>query len=465
MHTRRENFDAVVIGSAQAGDQLAVDFARAGLRTALVDSLGSAEPCVDSACAPSQSLIASANVAHMVRKAPDFGVRTGSVEVDFGKVQMRKQAVVDGLRSQAARAFTHTAGLTHLKGETRFEGPGELLVREDGDIVCALHAARIFINTGARPALPQLPGLDEVPYLTSGSAMELEELPDHLLVLGGSYLGVELAQMFRRFGSRVSVVERQVQLLPREDRDVAASIAEILRADGLEVFLETEAIGVTSDAAGGVRLKVRTASGEHVLVGSRLLVVAGREPNTDGLNLAAAGIAVDARGYISVNERLETSARGVYALGGVNGGPAFTHVAYDDLRIIRAAVLESSSSVTTGRVCPYTAFTDPQLGRIGVTEWEAREQGRTIRIAKLPMNRLTRAAQMNESRGLMKVVIDCDTDLIIGAAVLGVDSGEIMAMLQTAMMANMSYTALREGMCALPTLVGSRANPFVALDS
>jgi pyruvate/2-oxoglutarate dehydrogenase complex dihydrolipoamide dehydrogenase (E3) component len=461
MHTRHENFDAVVIGSSQAGEPLAIEFARAGLNTALIDGIESGDPCVDSACAPSQSMIASANVAHLVRKAPAFGVRTGSVEVDFGKVQLRKQAVLDGLRDRADRALSDTSGLTLVKGEARFESPASLAVREAGDVVRELHAPKIFINTGARSALPPLPGLDEVPYLTSGSAMELEELPDHLLVLGGSYLGVELGQMFRRFGSRVSIVERQGQLLPREDRDVAASIAEILRADGIEVFLETEAIGVTSDSTGGVRLKVRTASGEHVLAGSRLLVVAGREPNTDGLDLAAAGVAVDERGYICVNERLETSARGVYALGGVNGGPAFTHVAYDDLRIIRASVLEKTA-ITTGRVCPYTAFTDPQLGRIGVTESEARGQGRTVKVAKLPMNRHTRAMEVNESRGLMKVVVDCDTDLIIGAAVLGVDSGEIMAMLQTAMM---SFTALREGMCALPTLAGSRANLFVALDS
>ena len=465
MHTRHERYDAVVIGSGLAGESLAIEFARAGLHTALLEGFEFDSTRVDSGCAPSKSLIASANVAHLARKASEFGVQTGSVEVDFGKVQMRKQAVMEGLRSQAAQALSDTPGLAVLKGDARFESAGTLIVRAEGDAVVELEAQKIFINTGARPALPNLPGLDQVPYLTSSSAMELDELPDHLLVLGGSYLGVELGQMFRRFGSRVSIVERQSQLLAREDRDVAATVAEILREDGVEVFLETEAIGVTNGSAGDVKLKVRTPSGEHVLAGSRLLVVAGREPNTAGLDLPAAGVAVDARGYIRVNERLETSARGIYALGGVNGGPAFTHVAYDDLRIIRANVRDNAQSISMGRMCLYTAFTDPQLGRIGLTESEAREQGRNVRVAKLVMNRGARAVELKEPRGLMKVVIDSDTDQIIGAAVLGVDSGEFIATLQIAMMANMPYTALRDGMFAHPTLAGSLNNLFAAFSA
>lgn len=454
----------MVIGSGQAGEPLAIEFARAGLHTALLDGFAFGGACVESGGAPSKTLSASANVARLARRASDFGVETGNVEVDFGKVQMRKQAVMAGLRSQAMQTLSDTPGLMVLKGDPRFESAGSLLVREEGDVVRELRADRIFINTGARPALPKLPGLTEVPYLTSSTAMDLDELPDHLLVLGGSYLGVELGQMFRRFGSRVSIVERQSQLLAREDRDVAATVAEILREDGVEVFLETEAIGVVNDPAGGVRLKVRTPSGEHVLAGSRLLVVAGREPNTDGLDLPAAGIAVDARGYVRVNERLETSVQGVYALGGVNGGPAFTHVAYDELRIIRANVLEHAQATTTGRMCPYTVFIDPHLGRIGLTESEAREQGRAVRVAKLPMNRVVRAVELNEHRGLMKVVIDSRTNRILGAAVLGVDSGEIMAMLQIAMMANMPYTSLRDGMFAHLSLAGSLDNLFATLD-
>ena len=464
MHTPHERYDAVVIGSGQAGEPLAIEFARAGLHTALLEGFEFGGACVESGCASSQSLIASANVARLARRASDFGVETGSVVVDFGKVQRRKQAVIDGLRSQAMQTLSDTPGLTVLKGEARFESAGSLLVREKDAAILELQAERMFINTGARPALPKLPGLTAVPYLTSSSAMDLNELPDHLLVLGGSYLGVELGQMFRRFGSRVSIVERQSQLLAREDRDIAATVAEILRDDGVEIFLETEAVDVVNDAAGGVRLKVRTPSGEHSLAASRLLVVVGREPNTEGLDLGAAGIAVDARGYVRVNGRLETSVQGVYALGGVNGGPAFTHVAYDELRIIRANVLENAQASTTGRMCPYTAFIDPQLGRIGLTESEAREQGRTVKVAKLPMNRAARTVELNEPRGLMKVVIDSGTHRIIGAAMLGADSGEIMAMLQIAMAANMPYTSVRDGMVAHPTLAGSLNNLFATID-
>ena len=454
----------MVIGSGQTGAPLAIEFARAGFQTALLDGFESGDACVGSGCGPSRSLIASANVAHLARHASDFGVQTGSVEVDFGKVQMRKQAAMEGLRIQSAQALSDTPGLTLFKGGARFESPASLIARADDAEVIEIQSRKIFVNTGARPALPSVPGLDQVPYLTSSSALELDELPDHLLVLGGSYLGVELGQMFRRFGARVSIVERQSQLLAREDRDVAATIAEILREDGVEVFLETEAVGVAADPAGGVRLKVRTPSGEHVLTGSRLLVVVGREPNTDGLDLGAAGIAVDARGYIRVNERLETSVPGIYALGGVNGGPAFAHVAYDDLRIIRANVLDNGHASTIKRICPYTAFSDPPLGRVGLTESEAREQGRTVKVAKLAMNRRARAVELNEPRGMMKVVVDRDTDRILGAAVLGADSGEIMATLQVAMMANMPYTSLREGMFTPPTLAPSLNDLFAALD-
>ena len=465
MLIRHENYDAVVIGSGQAGEPLAIEFARAGLHTALLEGGEFGDGCVDTGCAPSKSLIASANVAHLARQAPAFGVQTGTVEVDFGKVQMRKHAVLEGLRSESLRALRAAPDLTVLRGETRFENAGSLLVREQDGSMLGLHAPRIFINTGARPTLPDLPGLADVPHLTSSSAMELDELPDHLLVLGGSYLGVELGQMFRRFGSGVSVIDKQSQLLAREDRDVAATMAEILREDGVEVFLETEAIAVATAPAGAVRLTVRTSSGEHVLAGSHLLVVAGREPNTGGLDLSAAGIEVDARGYIKVNERLETSAPGVYALGGVNGGPAFTHVAYDDMRIIRAGVLDNANANTLGRMRPYIAFTDPQLGRFGLTETEAREQGRAVRVVKPPTHRAARVAEQAGPRGLMKVVIDCATDRIVGAAVIGADSGEIMAMLQTAMMADMTYKALSEGMFAHPTLTGSRINLCAILDN
>ncbi|HXF15811.1 MAG TPA: mercuric reductase [Burkholderiales bacterium] len=455
------SYDAVVIGAGQVGESLAIEFARAGLQTVLVDDAEHGGTCT--CCGSSKAMLASANVARLARRAAHFGIETGSVEVDFSKVQLRRLSVMDGLRTQAVQALEDTAGLIVLKGEAQFQKAESLVVRETGDDPVELQAARIFINTGARPALPDLPGLSDVPYLTSSSAMDLEQLPDDLLVLGGSYLGVELGQMFRRFGSRVSIIERQSQLLPREDRDIAAAVAENLREDGVGVFLETEAIGAATDSGGGVKVKARTPFGERALTGSHLLIVAGHEPNTRGLNLGAAGIDVDDRGYIKVNERLETSARGVYALGAVNGGPAFAHVAYDDFRVVRANVLDNGHATITRLTCPYTAFLDPQLGRIGLTETQAREQGRQVKVAKLPMNRVARAVELNESGGLMKVIVDSGTQRILGAAVLGVDSREIIAIFQIAMMADMPYTALRDSMFAHPTLVGSLDNLFAAL--
>jgi len=467
MHTRHERFDSVIIGSSQAGDKLAIDLARAGLRVALVyGHAQQGDACVDSGCGPSRPLLASANVARVARTAADFGVETGDVAVNFGKVQLRKQAVVDRLRSKAMQVLSNTPRLTVIRGDPEFESARVVRVQElSGDAVLELQSPRIIVNTGARPALPGLPGLAAVPYLTSSSATDVDELPQHLLVLGGSYLGVEFAQMFRRFGSRVSIIERQSQLLAREDRDIAAAVAQTLREDGVEVFLETEAVGVVNDPAGGVRLKVRTPSGRHDMPGSRLLVVAGHEPNTQGLNLRAAGVAVDSNGYIRVNERLETTAVGVYALGVVNGGPAFPHVAYDDVRVIRDNILENAQATTARRTCPYTAFINPPLGRIGLTQAQAREQGRTVKVAKMPMSRTERAAELSESRGLMKVLIDSGTDRIIGAAVFGVDSAEIIGMLQVAMIADLPYTALRDSMSAHPTLVGSLNNLFAALES
>lgn len=467
MPTRREHCDAVVIGSNRTAVQLAVECARAGLQTVLVECCDEAPAGIEDGGAGA-CLLASANIARLARSAGDFGVHTGDVEVDLCKVQrLRKQALVGGASKVSVQALRNTANLKVLRGEPRFEGSRRLRVsegqdsRDNSQSPLELEAARFFISTGALAAPPVLPGLDSVPYLSASSALEVEELPAHLLVLGGGYLGVEFAQMFRRLGSRVSIVERRSQLLAREDRDIAAAMAQTLREDGVEVFLETEAIGVTSETGAGVQLQVRTPSGVHALPGSSLLVVAGRQPNTQELNLAAAGVAVDSRGYIEVNECLETSAPGIYALGAVNGGPPFAQVAYDDFRVIRTNLLEGASSGKAVRTSPYTAFTDPPLGRIGLTHAQARAQGRKIRLAKLPLSK-GRAVTLAESRGLIKLLIDTNSDRIIGAAVLGIHSAEIIGILQMTMMAGMPYTALRDGMSAHPALAGSLDNLFTA---
>jgi pyruvate/2-oxoglutarate dehydrogenase complex dihydrolipoamide dehydrogenase (E3) component len=293
--------------------------------------------------------------------------------------------------------------------------------------------------------------------------MELGEVPDHLLVLGGSYVGLEFAQMFRRFGSEVTVVQRGKQLMSREDTDVAEAVAEVMRQDGIEVLLQAQAQRAEQTEDGKIRLTVRTPEGENTLEGSHLLAAAGRPPNTEKLNLDAAGMETDKRGQIKVNERLETNVEGVYALGDVKGGPAFTHISYDDFRIIRTNLLEGGNATITDRKVPYTVFIDPQLGRAGLSEQEAREQGRNIRVAKIPMSYVARAIEVDETRGFMKAIVDADTDQILGCAILGVEGGEIAAMLQIAMMGEVPYTTLRDTVFSHPTLSESLNTLFAAV--
>jgi pyruvate/2-oxoglutarate dehydrogenase complex dihydrolipoamide dehydrogenase (E3) component len=304
-----------------------------------------------------------------------------------------------------------------------------------------------------------------VPTLDSTSIMELDEVPEHLLVLGGGYVGLEFGQMFRRFGSQVTIVQRGKQLLAREDADVAEAVAEILREDGIEVLLQTDATRV-EHADGAIRLTVSGAERtERTLSGSHLLVAAGRAPNTDRLDVAAAGVETDQRGYIRVNERLETNVPGIYALGDVKGGPAFTHISYDDWRIIRTNLLEGGQATTTGRLVPYTVFIDPQLGRVGLTEAEARARGRPIRVAKLPMRHVARALEVDESRGFMKAIVEADTGQILGYACLGIEGGELMNMVEIAMLGKVPYTVLKEAIFAHPTLGEALNNLFMALDA
>jgi pyruvate/2-oxoglutarate dehydrogenase complex dihydrolipoamide dehydrogenase (E3) component len=379
-------------------------------------------------------------------------------------VRQRKRDIVDNFRNGGEQRIQETEGLNLLKGEARFTGPEELKVRLNGGDELRLTAENIFINVGAKPANPPVEGLDSVPTLNSTTIMELGEVPDHLLVLGGGYVGLEFAQMFRRFGSEVTVVQRGRQLLSREDADVAEAVAEILREDGIEVLLETRAERAEQTEDGSIRLTIRTPEGESTLEGSHLLATAGRPPNTDQLNLEAAGVETDKRGFIKVNERLETNVPGIWALGDVKGGPAFTHISYDDFRIVRTNLLEGGNATINDRMVPYTIFIDPQLGRVGLSEEEAREQSRNVRVAKMPMSHVARALEVDEPRGVMKAVVDAETHQILGCAVLGIEGGEVMAMIQIAMMGGVPYTVLRDAIFAHPTLAESLNNLFATID-
>ena len=456
--TASERYDAIVIGAGQAGGPLATALARSGRRTALIEREHVGGTCVNEGCTPTKTMVASARVAYLARRAGDYGVHSGPIRVDMGRVRERKRAIVKSFRAGSLRRIEAAEGVDLICAEARFTGPRQVVV--DGRL---LEADLVFINTGGRPAAPDVAGLDRVPSLDSTSIMELDELPEHLIVLGGGYVGLEFGQMFRRFGSRVTVLQRAHQLLPQEDEDVAEAVLGILREDGAEVLLGATARRAES-AGSGVRISVATAAGERTIEGSHVLRAAGRVPNTDRLDLTAAGIAMDDKGFIAVSPRLETSVPGVYALGDVKGGPAFTHISYDDFRIIRTNLLQGGRACITDRLVPYTVFIDPQLGRVGLNEKDARRQGRAYRVARLPMSSVARALELDESRGFMKALVDPGTGAILGAAVLGIEGGELMASLQLAMMGNLRYDQLRDAVFAHPTLAESLNNLFSTLE-
>jgi pyruvate/2-oxoglutarate dehydrogenase complex dihydrolipoamide dehydrogenase (E3) component len=459
-----KKYDAIVIGSGQSGKPLSIALAKSGRRTAIIERKYIGGTCINYGCTPTKTMVASARVAYLSRRATDYGVHTGPVSVTMGEVRSRKQSVVDSFRDSGRRAIESTPGLDLIWGEASFTGAHSLEVQLNAGGKSELEASVIIINTGGRPGGAPVPGLESVSYLDSTSIMELDELPSHLLVLGGGYIGTEFSQMFRRFGSDVTIVQRGERMLGREDPDVADEVAKILREDGISILLNTEARRAAQSGS-EIELVVGSDSGEQTLKGSHLLVAAGRAPNTEALNLAAAGIKADKRGFVTVNDKLETNAPGVYALGDVNGGPQFTHISYDDFRVLRINLIEGGNATTTDRLVPSTIFIDPQLGRVGLSETEARKKGLNIRVAKIPMSYVARAFEMGETRGFIKAVVDADTKQILGCAVLGIEGGELMAMLEIAIMGKVPYTILKEAIFAHPTLAESLNTLFMSMDA
>ena len=462
--TTDDRYDAIILGAGQAGLPLSTALAGAGWKVALVERQHLGGSCINEGCTPTKTMVASAGVAYLVKRAADYGLRTGDVRVDMATVRQRKRDIVHSFRRSSQRRVDNAEGLELLRGEGRFVAAHTVEVALNAGGTCRITADHVFINVGARPSIPPVPGLAGVPYLDSTTIMELGEVPEHLLIAGGGYVGVEFGQMFRRFGSEVTIVQRGDQLLSHEDADVAVAVADILAEDGIEILLGASVTRAALAEGGHIELTLDLGQGKRTLSGSHLLVATGRTPNTEALNLEAAGIEADDRGYIKVNSRLETNVPGVYALGDVKGGPAFTHISYDDYRVVRANLLDGEDASIEGRLVPYAVFIDPQLGRVGLTEKEARARGQAYRLAWMPMNYVARALELDRPRGLMKALVDPETDQILGIAVLGVEGGEIMAIVEVAMMGRLPYTALRDGIFTHPTLSESLNTLFFSFE-
>jgi pyruvate/2-oxoglutarate dehydrogenase complex dihydrolipoamide dehydrogenase (E3) component len=439
-------YDAIVIGSGQAGNPLSQKLADKGWAVALIEQAHLGGTCINTGCTPTNTMIASAQVVHYARNASRWGVRAGDVSVDLPAVVARKDKVVESFRSGHQRNVEKRPSLHLYRGHAQFAAPHRVTIDNQ-----SLEGERIFINTGARASIPRIEGLDTVGYLTNASIMELNELPEHLMVLGGGYIGLEFGQMFRRFGSRVTVVHQSDQILPREDAEVAGELQKILEAEGMAFLLNARTTRVQK-TGGQIALTLEGPSGSSHLSGSHLLVATGRVPNSDKLGLEKAGVATDNKGFIKVNSRLETNVPGVWALGDVKGGPAFTHISFNDYQIVYANLIEGKSQTIDNRYVPYSVFTDPQLGGVGMTEKEARAKGYKLKIGKIPMSYVARAIERDETVGLMKLVVDASNDHILGASILASEGGELVQMLGVLMMAGLPYTLLKGAVYIHPTL-------------
>ena len=442
-----KRFDAIIIGAGQAGPSLAGRLTRAGMTVALVERKLFGGTCVNTGCMPTKTLVASAYAAHLARRAADFGVVvSGGVQIDMSRVKARADAVSADARTGVEKWLRSMDGCTVIQGHARFEGPDTMRVGEE-----QLAAPRIFINVGGRALVPDMPGVHDVPYLTNTTILGLDRVPRHLVVVGGSYVGLEFAQMYRRFGADVTVVERAPRLIAREDEDVSESLRQILEAEGLRIRTRAECISLARHAD-GVAVGVDCREGPPVAIGSHVLLAVGRRPNTDDLGLDRAGVAVDAHGYITVDDSLATNVPGIWALGDCNGRGAFTHTAYNDFEIVAANLLDGENRKVSSRVPGYALYTDPPLGRAGMTDAQARASGRPLLTSTRPMSRVGRAVEKGETLGFMKVVADAETRKILGAAILGTGGDEAIHGVLDVMNAGISLDAQRWAVPIHPTV-------------
>jgi len=444
-----ERYEIVIIGSGEAGKHLAWTMAPAGHRTAVVERKYIGGACPNIACLPSKNEIRSAKAHWYARHGAEYGIKTGPVSTDMRGVLDRKRKMVEhGVQLHLDR-FRDT-GVDLIKGEARFVSPEAIEVHLGEGGTRAITGERVFLDLGSRAAMPDIPGLRAAKPMSHVEALDLDRLPEHVIVLGGGYVGLELAQALRRFGSAVSIIERGRQIAAAEDPDVAQALLDNFKSEGIEVLLETAVRKVEGISGEGIRIGIENARGNRTLMGTDLLVATGRTPNTQGIGLEAAGIELDARGYIKVNERLETSVDGIWAMGDCAGSPHFTHVAYDDFRVVRDN-LDGGSRTTRDRLIPYCMFTDPELARVGLNETEAKRRGIAYRVAKMPMAAVLRAVTLGETRGFLKILIDAQSERILGFTALGTEGTEMVAAVQTAMLGRLPYTTLRDAIFTHPT--------------
>jgi pyruvate/2-oxoglutarate dehydrogenase complex dihydrolipoamide dehydrogenase (E3) component len=442
-----KRYDAIVIGTGQSGPALAARLDQNGQRVAIIERGNFGGTCVNNGCTPTKTLIASAHAAHLARRAHDYGVQLeGPVKVDMARVKARKDGVVGKSRESVEKWMRSLSRATVYTGQGRFVDAHTVRVGND-----TLKAERVFINVGARAQVPKMPGLDRVPYLTNESVMDVDFVPQHLVVVGGSYVGLEFGQMYRRFGSRVTIVEMGKRLIGREDPDVSDAVKDILAAEDIAIRVDAECISFRP-RKDGVEMGLECVEGAPTVTGTHVLLAVGRTPNTDDLGLAAAGIETDERGYIRVDDELRTSASNVYALGDCNGHGAFTHTSYNDYEIVADNLLNGAKRKVTDRVQIYALYIDPPLGRIGMTEAEARKNNLEVLIGKRPMTRVSRAIEKGETQGFMKVMVDASSKRILGAAILGVGGDEVVQTLVDAIYAKLPYTAVQHGVRIHPTV-------------
>jgi len=460
-----KKYDAIIIGSGQAGGPLAKKLSLAGKKTALIEKRWIGGTCVNDGCTPTKTMVASAKAAYMAAHSGPLGVKIKAYSVDMPKIKKRKDEIVHQFRDGSQKGLEATKNLDIIFGEAAFIGDKTIAVKlNSGGKVTELKADLIFINTGAKTFIPEIKGLSDINYLTSTTILDLDYVPNHLLIIGGNYIGLEFGQMFRRFGSKVTILERSGRIVSREDEDVSEALAKILEAENITIHTNTATAGFKKKKGGKITAIVKIGDKEEKINCSHVLIAVGRAPQTEALNLSKTGVETDERGAIKVNERLETNVPGIYALGDVKGGPAFTHISYNDYTIVYRNLVKSDKLTIKNRPVPYCMFTDPQLGCIGLNETEAKKQKLNYKVAKLPMAYVARAIETGDTRGFMKAIVEVDTKLILGATILGTEDGETMTILQMAMMGGITYEQVRYFVFAHPLYAESLNNLFMALE-